>query len=112
MNGGAEKVFEEIMKDGSFRGVGENGYPILVAQVLDLVLLQAARGAEVKISGVFIPKDTVFDFCPLAPAGGAVSIFLTEVRLGKVAKAGFEGERERASSKRSRKEMTARPFLR
>jgi hypothetical protein len=47
-------------------------------------------GTEMEIVGVFIPKNTVFNFCALAPIGGLSTSGLTKGELGKVTKAIFK----------------------
>jgi hypothetical protein len=78
------------VKDGSFIRVGENGIAILIIKNLDLVLSKPTRGAKVKISGVFVTKGDVFNFCPLTPVGGPIKVLLAEIGFGERSKALFQ----------------------
>jgi hypothetical protein len=87
----SKKVFEEVMKDRGLSRVGENLVAISILKVFDLVLPQAARGAKVKVVGVLIAQDAVFDFCTLPPVGHFIGDFLAESGFGKVTELLFQG---------------------
>jgi hypothetical protein len=71
--------------------VREHRVPIIVIQNFDLVFPEMARGAKVKVAGVFISEGAVFNLCPLTPVGCSIIVFLTEVVLGQGAKLFFQG---------------------
>jgi hypothetical protein len=77
----SKKVFEEVMKDRGLSRVGENLVAISILKVFDLVLPQAARGAKVEVSRIFIPEGAVLNFSTLPPVGGAVKVSLAKMEL-------------------------------
>jgi hypothetical protein len=74
VDGGAKQILEEGMEDRGFGMMRENCDAVVTVEVFDLVLLKAARGTKVEVFGIFVSKDAVFDFSPLAPVGGTVSV--------------------------------------
>jgi hypothetical protein len=92
VNQGAKKIFEEIMEEPSLCLVGEDHIAILILKVFDLILAKVARSTKVEIPGVFVAQDAVFDLGTLRRPSRA--------------------ERRRCSSRRSKREMTARKFRR
>jgi hypothetical protein len=88
----AQQVFEEAVEDGSLSLMGEDHIAILVFKVFDLILPKTARGAKVEVPGVFVPKDAVFDFCPLPPVRCFVRVLLAEVGFCKGTEAPFENK--------------------
>jgi hypothetical protein len=100
------------MKNNGFSMMGEGDIAILILEVFYLVFLEAAGGAKVKVAGVFVAQDAVFDFCTLPPVGRFVGDFLAESSFGKVAEIFSMGERFRCSSRRSKREMIARQLRR
>jgi hypothetical protein len=71
------------VQDRGFGSVGENMVSIHVLEVFDMVLPKPTRGTEVKILGVFISVDTIFNFHSLPPIGDPVVILFAKVNLGK-----------------------------
>jgi hypothetical protein len=100
------------MENNGFSMMGEGDIAILVLKVFNLVLPEAARSAKVKVVGVLIAQDAVFDFCTLPPVGHFIGDFLAESSFGKVAEIFSMGERFRCSSRRSKREMIARQLRR
>jgi hypothetical protein len=111
-NRGPQKIFVKIVKNSGFSLMGEGDIAILILEVFYLVFPEAAGGTEVKVVGVLVAQDAVFDFCTLPPVGRFVGDFLAESGFGKVTELLFQGERFRSSSRRSKREMTARQLRR
>jgi hypothetical protein len=65
----------------------KKGIAVLIIKDLDLVLSEPTRGAQVKISGVFVAKGDVFNFCPLTPVSGSIRVLLAEIGFGERSKA-------------------------
>jgi hypothetical protein len=55
--------------------MGEGDIAILILKIFNLVLPEATRGAKVKVVGVLIAQDAVFDFCMLPPVGCFIGDF-------------------------------------
>jgi hypothetical protein len=83
--GGAEKIFEKRMENGSFRLVRKHRIGFVVVKDFDLVLPQAPRGTKVEISRVFVAEGAVLDFGPLPPVGGPVTDNPAKLVFGKSA---------------------------
>jgi hypothetical protein len=65
--GGSKEVLEEPMEDGGFRRVGESDVPVVSLEILNLVFLKTAGGAEMEVARILIAEGAVFDFCALPP---------------------------------------------
>jgi hypothetical protein len=81
----AKKIFEKIMKDMRLGLMGEGGVSIRVVEDFYLNFPEPTRGAQVEVVGVFVPKDKVFYFGPLAPVGSTRGVGFTDVQLSKKA---------------------------
>jgi hypothetical protein len=90
-NRSSKKVFVKIMKNNGFSMMGEGDIAILILKVFSLVFSEANGGAKVKVAGVFVAQDAVFDFCTLPLVGCFVGDFLAERSFGKVAELFFQG---------------------
>jgi hypothetical protein len=55
------------MEDGGFRRVGESDVPVVSLEILNLVFLKTAGGAEMEVARILIAEGAVFDFCALPP---------------------------------------------
>jgi hypothetical protein len=73
---GAKEIFKEIVEDCGFCRMGEDHITIQVIKIFDLVFPKAAGGAQMEISGVFISKGAILDFCALSPVCCFVSDLL------------------------------------
>jgi hypothetical protein len=79
------------MENNGFSLMRGDDIAILILKVFNLVLPEATRGAKVKVVGVLIAQDAVFDFCTLPPVSCFIGDFLAEGSFGKVTEPMFQG---------------------
>jgi hypothetical protein len=67
-----------MMENLGFSVMGKAGVAGVIFKNFNLIFPKAPPGsAEVEVSGVFITKDTVTDFCPLPPVGSTIGVLHT-----------------------------------